>query len=1107
MTTDAATLARRALDPRRSVVVAACAGSGKTWLLVSRILRLLLAGVAPGEILAITFTRYAAQEMASRLREWLQLLATAGESEVHSFLRARCVPESELLGAVERGRGLYEEVLRAQPALTISTFHSWYIQLLRRAPLSAGALGNVGLSEHTSALIEEAWELFGEACRREPQGDAATGLDFLLRHYGRHNTRALLTSFLDHRADWWAYAGSGEQAPAAASSALRRTLGVDPGADLKADMFAGPALRGATSAFVALLAANSPSDKRTAAVLGAALAGDDAETAYRALRDALFTRGAKPERRKREPSKAQQARLGASGEAQLLRLHDELCARIEALAAALGDQHGYRVNAAAFAAGVGLIECYQRLKRDRLVVDFADVEWLACDLLTQHEQAITLQFKLDSRYRHILLDEFQDTNPLQWLALQAWFNASAEAGTSPEVFLVGDPKQAIYRFRRADAKLFDAARRWLVTHRNADTLTQDRSRRCAPALLEVVNRVFADEPLLAGDFAVHVPHDSANPGRVEIMPLAVNASDDGAIVADDLGGLRDPLATPLVEVQDTRRACEATQLVARLRTMIGHWEIGSGSARRPARYSDVMILVRARTHLPIYERALRQAAMPFVTSRRGGLLETLEIQDVVALLDFLVLPFDDLQLAHVLRSPLFGCSDADLIAVARTAGATWWGRLQHCAEATELSALGRARRLLSTWLERADRLPVHDQLDKIYFEGDIERRYAAAVPAAMRAAVLANLHAFIERALALDAGRYPSLPRFLDELRELGRAPADEAPDEGGIDTGGNAMRILTVHGAKGLEAPIVWVLDAASPRQSHDSYRALIDWAPGAPKPAAFSLCTVQSEHTGPQRAQLEEERRRDEREDLNLLYVAMTRAQQVLIVSGSASSRGGTASWYHRARVAAAACAGIHDDDVLTPLAHGVDLAAAAGLAVESAPSEPPVPFVPTSIPTGQRREVGTSAGQRYGTAFHRVMEVLADAPRADADAIARSFGLDPVAARRCVEQARALLGAPALRRFFMANEYLRACNEVPLIDAAGGLRRIDRVVEFTDEVWVLDYKTGQHDVPEESALQDEYRAQVAEYCRSLRLVYPGRPVRGALVFADGSFVDVTP
>ena len=193
-----------ALNPQLSVVVEACAGSGKTWLLVSRILRLLLAGVRPSEILAITFTRKAAQEMQARLHEWLHLLATQDDATVKNFLKERDLHDVDSV-VLARARGLYRDFLLAQPALTISTFHGWFMQVLQRAPLNAGVPVGMQLLERTSALHEEAWQAFAESLRATSDSETSQKMQWLFAEYGLHGTYALLEKFISKRAEWWAY--------------------------------------------------------------------------------------------------------------------------------------------------------------------------------------------------------------------------------------------------------------------------------------------------------------------------------------------------------------------------------------------------------------------------------------------------------------------------------------------------------------------------------------------------------------------------------------------------------------------------------------------------------------------------------------------------------------------------------------------------------------------------------------------------------------------------------------------------------------------------------------------------------------------------------------
>ncbi|MBP9655601.1 MAG: UvrD-helicase domain-containing protein, partial [Rhodocyclaceae bacterium] len=217
-------LIRDALDPRRSVVVEACAGSGKTWLLVSRILRLLLDGVAPGEILAITYTRKAAREIEERLMDWLRLLAVGDEAQVRAFLQQRALPAEEAEAALVRARGLYERVLTAQPPLAVSTFHGWYARLVQGAPLSSDLAGFV-LHEAGMRLKDEVWQLF--AAERAQRNDAATAsLLWLLQNAGLETARKLLFGLSDRRAEWHAFAGEGDGAAARALTGLREALEV-----------------------------------------------------------------------------------------------------------------------------------------------------------------------------------------------------------------------------------------------------------------------------------------------------------------------------------------------------------------------------------------------------------------------------------------------------------------------------------------------------------------------------------------------------------------------------------------------------------------------------------------------------------------------------------------------------------------------------------------------------------------------------------------------------------------------------------------------------------------------------------------------------------------
>lgn len=1098
-----------ALDPAASVVIEACAGSGKTWMLVSRIVRLLLADAAPSQILAITFTRKAAQEMATRLRDWLYELATGSDEDAREFLRDRAVPEKEIEALLPKARQLYERFLTAQPPITIATFHSWFLQLLRRAPLDVGALGDVNLVEQTSALVDEAWESFASRVQRDRESPAARGLDWLFSESGLENTRRLLTHFLHRRADWRAYTLRQKDPVGYALERIRGEMAVAPDADVIGPLLADAAFQKEMAEYAALLARNTPTDREYAQQLSAV--SPDATNRFGTICDVVLKK-ADGEPRSRKASPAQSKRLGAAGEARLLELHARLGARLQGVRVQLADQASYRFNEAALHCGVALLDAYQRVKGERQVIDYADIECHAWELVSVSDHAVYMHYKLDSRYRHILLDEFQDTNPLQWLTLKSWLEAAVAADMRPTVFMVGDPKQSIYRFRRAETRLFGQAARYLQEEFGARELPQDESRRCPPPVIDIVNRLFSAEAAFKG-FETHAAHYRDKPGRVEVLALAqADAAKEGE-AATGLE-LRNPLERPLADEDDRRREREGEMLVRKIQTIHGKWQVATdlkGEETHLADYRDIMILVRRRTHLEVYERALRHAGIPYVTSRQGGLLETLEAQDIVALLEFLVSPFADLKLAHALRSPVFACADEDLIAIAAAGGkenkGTWWERLQRLASPECSPALERARGLLAQWLARADALPVHDQLDRIYFEGDVMRRYAAAVPEAMCGAVIANLQAFMQRALDVDSGRYPSLPRFLHELADLRAAPAEEAPDEGIVGDAGDAVRIYTVHGAKGLQAPIVWLLGAAAGQDAGRGYETQVDWPPEAEAPRALTMWPRKDGQSAAQRRIAEDEAQFAERENLNLLYVAMTRAQQVLIVSGS-EGRGQEGSWYDKVR--AAVLAAPRATEAGGTVSFGDALAGVKpGRRRKDSPEKKEAgpgtdPRLNAPLPTGVRGETLTGRGLVYGAHFHALMDRLTIGAPADRAAVQRMLGLAEREFAPMWEQANRVLASPALRRFFDAKQFRRAANEVSYATAGGDTGRIDRLVEFDEAVWVLDYKTGDEKAAG-AALIAEYRAQVADYCAVVAKLYPGRPVRGAIVFTDANVLEI--
>ncbi len=1104
------------LDPRRSVVVEACAGSGKTWLLVSRMVRLLLDGAQPSQILAITFTRKAAQEMQARLQTWLRALALENEAFVREFFAERGIAKLSD-EQVQRARSLYETVLLAQPGITISTFHGWFMQVLQRAPLNADVMHGMTLLERPAAEQGEAWEELLEQMRKQPESELVQRMLWLFEEYGLFTTRKLLFNFLAKRAEWWAYTQGQEDALAFALDNLRRDLDVDMDFDAAADW----GMRGNGEemffAFVHQLASNgTDTQANKASELEHAWTDTETEARFEKMWRLLFTQ-------KNEPRVGSPFKETAKQDKEIfLQTRDVLQESLQAVRDTQAEQQVYRLNEAVLHCGVALLERYQSLKRQKQQMDFSDLEWQLCRLLQQSEHAETMQYKLDSRYRHVLLDEFQDTNPLQWQIMRAWFDAAVAVESQPTVFIVGDPKQSIYRFRRADARLFGVARDYLQDHFGAATLGNSLTRRNAQPIVDAVNAVFREQPD-GFEFVDHQTHQKELPGYVLVLPLQKLEQEKDEVAVNALLQLRDPLTEQREERGEGARHKEAKQFADLLQTIAREWAVQDEGVTRRATWGDIMVLVRSRTHLAIYEEALRAKHIPFISSRRGGLLDTLEAEDVQALLMFLITPFADLALAQVLRTPIFACSDADLMALA-AGESSWWQRLQQLEAPSP--TVQRAVLLLKEWLALADKLPVHDLLDRIYFEGDVIARYRAVLPPERRAKVVANLHAFMEIALSVDAGRYPSLPRFLQELREL-RKSEDEAPDEGKLGTAGNAVRIYTVHESKGLEAPIVWLLDANAEKKNKEGCDVLIDWSSREDRPAHFSLYADFASR-GKKRAPLfEQDAAQQAREEMNLLYVAMTRAQQAIIVSGNCKdadreSNKKSPSWYDRIAAAITpavipAQAGIRiieqssyseANPLCRPLHGEIELPDSRLRGNDGAGDV----SLPASIAIGKRTPRNT-VQQQHGIWLHALLQHLTDSFHLPTG---EGLRVRHLAEQHCAElqhrlaipaaefeplwqQAQHLLASPQLARFFDAAQHRAAYNEMPYVNAQGELKRIDRLVEFDDEVWVLDYKLG--DAEDAS----RHHAQMQEYRNAMQSAYAGKTVRCALVFAGGQVREV--
>ncbi|MES2187740.1 MAG: UvrD-helicase domain-containing protein [Pseudomonadota bacterium] len=767
-----------------------------------------------------------------------------------------------------------------------------------------------------------------------------------------------------------------------------------------------------------------------------------------------------------------------------------------------------------------LLAVFADVKRERGWVDMNDVERAAQLMLSDDVLSGWVQQRLDARVRHLLIDEFQDTNPLQWQALQAWLSGYAGAGGGgPSVFLVGDPKQSIYRFRRAEPQVFLAAQAFVVEGLGGDRLACDHTRRNAPEVITLVNTAMAAAQA-AGEVDGFRPHTTESHDTGEVLCLPQIQREDGDAEEDGSGGgdggWRDSLTVPRVLAEDSQRHRECRQVAVWLEREL---------ARTGTPPNQVMVLARRRAVLSVMQDALRDAGIAAQQPEKVDLGDAPEVQDIIALLDALVSPGHDLSLARALKSPLFGLPDADLVDIAlvrkrlreeKAPDSSWFAVLQQPDRLPEhLRAIGPT---LLRWKDLLDRLPPHDAIDAIYQQGDVLARFAAAAPAPLRATTLARLRAVPGAALQIDGGRYATPYGFVRALKAGGiRAPVR-------ADT--EAVRLLTVHGAKGLEADWVLLLDTDATAPRAETMGVLVDWPGEAPAPVSFLFLASETDPPPSAVLAVDTERRARQREELNGLYVAVTRARRRLVLSSSEPHRGQDGSWWRRLQpLCAPAAVGAAGQDIAAGAA-GADGRAALPLeegcfTMPWLPRPPVLPDMDAPEDVGADRAVtglapppaaDGEAGARatanaIGLAMHRLLEwapVWADAPPAAAHtpaqlrAVAREFALDDKHSERAAELATRILAGEGAWAWDSRTVDWHA-NEVALVHA-GQMHRLDRLVRRRDtgEWWVLDYKSAA--TPQEkTALQ----AQLRGYRAAVQAAHPQARVRTAFLTGQGTLV----
>ncbi|HED40171.1 MAG TPA: DNA helicase UvrD [Chromatiales bacterium] len=1145
----------QASDPQRNITVTASAGTGKTYLLVTRLLRLLLSDTPPETILAITFTRKAATEMQQRITERLHQLLTLSPEALNGVLKAIGItPDDAMRNKAQR---LYEQLLRCEQPLRITTFHAFCQEILRRFPLEADVPPGFEILESSGLLEKRALDALFSDATQQPDGELAEMLAILMAHCGGiSGTETALKQFIQHRSDWWAFTLDQPHPLAYASETLARQLKigtVNHGED--AD-FLTPSLLQQCEEFSVLLSRHSNKGNDAHAALLNQV-GDDSQPSQQriaAISTVFLTEKGEP--RKRKASAAQSRSMGVDGQARFLELHHTICEALMERQDQLNRHQLYRGSVAWYHVGVRLLHHYQTMKEEQRLLDFADLEWRAYQLLNHHNNAHWIQYKLDQRINHLLIDEFQDTNPTQWRLLLPLLQelASGEAERNRSVFLVGDSKQSIYRFRRADPRLFATAQRWLEQRLNAVTSPLDISWRSAPAIIEFVNLLFDRTPLgeRLSNFQPHETHQQSLWGKVEMLPLLDPDSDTKAPPS---ATFRNPLEQPRIGSGDAwqHHYAEGNLIAMQINTMLNDGTaIKEQDEPRTLQLNDIIILLRSRTHLSAYEAALREHNIAYISNTKSTILDTLEAQDMVALLNTLISPHNNLALAQLLRSPLFNCNESGLIALASLTAQqrshhhthSWFTSLALIQnQLTHDDPLVRAYRLINQWQQYAGELPVHDLLDRIYHEGDLQQRYFAAFPAHLHPRVESNLTRFIELALEIDSGRYPSLPHFINRLKRL-KEHAPDCIDEPASVNHTGAVRIMTIHAAKGLEAPVVFMADTARVTKSKRAHHAIVNWPSEQANPSHFFLCGTKRSIDRDTMKLLEADDLEESREDTNLLYVALTRARQYLIITGCTPKKGKELGWYGAMAEQVMERDAIQNNTgfemsngtvlkiELTEQPESIENKTAAAISPVSPAASTATALTARSLPienhTIQPSRAFQEASHRHGLStppsddeedeqsirgetIHRILELMthhtAPGRAVVTQQIMEEQGVNVAAERvlKWVDEACSLVENPELGWLFDPAQFDAAHNEMAIhfSDERGNFAGIiDRLVIKDDVIVIVDYKTHRNiNLRNAASYGARYREQMAIYQSGIEKIWPDKRVKKSLLFTHSA------
>jgi ATP-dependent helicase/nuclease subunit A len=1099
-----------ASDPTVSAFVAANAGSGKTHVLAQRVIRLLLAGNDPARILCLTFTKAAAANMANRVFDILRQWTALDDETLRAAMRASGVPSGDHTQLV-RARRLFAEAIETPGGLKVQTIHAFCTRLLHQFPFEANV--PAGFAVLDDRMQEELLDRAGLSVLLDAAGAPGSELGRALRTAlagaADITLREVVNEAIGRRDDilrWIAREGD----PARALSQLALQLGLTPGdslAGIEAEIVDGPIFPSSQWLAAAdICATGSSNDQKQCARLREAAAAADSERLNTYLSVFFSAEGGNRKSLLTKSIAETQRDLAARLTAEQKRL---ILLRERRRAAVVHER-----TAALIVIVLQTLERYRLEKERRGLLDYDDLIDKTLTLL-RRSTPTWVHYKLDHGIDHVLIDEAQDTSPRQWdivLSLVSEFGAGAGArNIKRTVFAVGDEKQSIFSFQGAVPHEFDRMRRQFASVFDRPELGWryvrfHHSFRSGANVLGAVDEVFREQRIFTSvtsdttGIPAHEPLPGALPGEVEIWETE---KPDDAREVEGWDAPFDLLTTTSPQVR------LAGRIARRARDMIAHG-VAAG---------HILVLVRQRGALfEAIIRALKNAGLAVAGADRLSLTEHIAIEDLMALADALLLPHDDLALAVTLKSPLCGFDEQQLFELA-------WNR-----RGTLRAALREKHPeicdLLDRLAERARRETPFAFYSAVLNRHGGRRRIFARL--GMEAADA--LDEFLNLALAYESREAASLQGFVAWLR------SGKTEIKRDMDIARDEIRVMTVHGAKGLEAPVVILADTTTkPRGSHPPRLLALGGETDERDASPLVWARSGREDVAIMASAREQEGRAAEDEYRRLLYVAMTRAAERLIVCGYDGEKARHEGCWYDLVMGALGRRLTREETAEGPIFRYRKVAPTAPAPRAQAPAPTPLPlpaWITRDAPAQKLREIATTpsglleddphavapgpAGARAnalarGIVVHRLLQSLPDiAPARRMEAARRYLAragdvLDEAAREDIVTQISAILDNARFKPLFV--EGSRA--EVPVIGrlARGHLPpllvsgQIDRLAVTADSVLIGDYKTNRPAPRTLAEVPPSYIRQLALYRAVLAPIYPGRGIRAALIWTDNT------